>query len=65
MIENSNLNYSETLCQIDELKSLIEKLEENLLYQVQQDIIDEFRATKNNFLNWVEEAEFTVENYKK
>mgnify|MGYP001588032693 CR=1 FL=1 len=65
MIDASNPNYSETLSLIDELKSLLEKLEKNVLFQVPQGVSDEFISTKNSFLNWVEEVEFTIENYKK
>lgn len=65
MINASNLNYQETISQIDELKSLIEKLEKNVSSQLPQGITNEFISTKNDFLNWVEEVEFTLDNYKK
>ena len=64
MIDASNPNYSETLFQIGELKSLIEELEEKLLSQIPQGITNEFISTKNEFLNWVDEIEFTIADYQ-
>ncbi|MDP1760527.1 MAG: hypothetical protein Q8L01_03755 [Candidatus Woesebacteria bacterium] len=65
MINASNPNYQETISQIDELKFLIEKLENNVSLQLPQGVTNEFISAKNNFLNWVEEVEFTLGNYKK
>lgn len=64
MINTSNPNYSETLSKIGELKDLIEELEEKFSCQVPQGITNEFALAKKDFLNWVEEAEFTIGNYK-
>ena len=65
MIDARTPNYSETILQIEELESLITKLEKNISLQLPQGITNKFLATKNKFLNWVEEVEFTLENYKK
>lgn len=65
MIDARKPNYLETILQIEELKFLVEKLEKNLWSQVPQGITDKFSATKNEFLNWIEEVEFTLENYQK
>jgi hypothetical protein len=65
MIDARNPNYQETIFQIGELKFLIEKLEKNVLLQLPQGITNKFISTKNSFVNWVEEVEFTLENYKK
>lgn len=65
MIDARNPDYLETIDQSQELMFLIEKLEKNVLFQLPQSIADNFIVTKNNFLNWVEEVEFTLENYKK
>jgi len=65
MIDASNPNYSETLSKIGELKDLIDYLEVKFLQQVPQGITNELTLVKNDFLNWIEEAEFTLENYKK
>ena len=65
MIDSSNPNYSETLSKIGELKDLIDYLEVKFLQQVPQGITNELTLVKNDFLNWIEEAEFTLENYKK
>lgn len=64
MIDASKPNYSETSLQIEELISLVEKLEKNILFQIPQGITNEFIATKNEFLNWVDEIEFTIEDYQ-
>lgn len=64
MIDARKPNYSETILQAEELKSLIAKLEKNVSFQVPQGIACKFIATKNKFLNWVEEVEFTLENYE-
>ena len=64
MIDSRKPNYSETLAQIEELRCLIEKLERNVSSQLPQNITDKFLTTKNKFFNWVEEVEFTIENYK-
>ncbi len=65
MIDARKPNYSETVDQTQELIFLIEKLEKNVLFQLPQGIANNFIATKNIFLNWIEEVEFTLENYKK
>lgn len=65
MIDARNPNYSETISQIGELKFLIEKLEKNVSLQLPQGVANEFISTKNNFVNWVEEVEFTLDDYKK
>lgn len=65
MIDVRNPNYADTLLQIDELKSSIEKLEKNLYFQIPQGLNDKFASSKNTLLNWVEEIEFTLEDYKK
>ncbi|MCR4264460.1 MAG: hypothetical protein NUV98_07150 [Candidatus Roizmanbacteria bacterium] len=65
MINASRPNYSETLSKIEELKDLVEELEEKFSWQVPQGITNELTLAKKDFLNWIEEAEFTIENYKK
>lgn len=65
MIDARKPNYSETILHAEELKSLIAKLEKNVSFQAPHGITDKFVATKNKFLNWVEEVEFTLENYEK
>lgn len=65
MIDAINPNYTETLLQIDELKSSIEKIENNLSMQIPQGLHKKFTATKNNFLNWIEEIECTIQDYIK
>lgn len=64
MIDARKPNYSETLLQIEELKSLITKLDKNVSLQLPQGVTNQYISTKNSFFNWVEEVEFTLENYK-
>lgn len=65
MIDASNPNYSETLSKIEELKDLIEELEEKFSRQVPQGITNKLTLAKKDFLNWIEEAEFTLEEFRK
>lgn len=64
MIDTRNQNYSETLSQIAELHDLVSVLEKNVSLQLPQGITNEFSSSKNKFMNWVEEAEFVLQNYK-
>ena len=64
MIDASNPNYLETVLKIEELRSLLEKLEKNILLQIPQGITDEFIATKDKLLGWIDEIEFTIEDYQ-
>ena len=64
MINASNQNYSEILSQIAELQDLIVGLDKNISTQLPQGISNKFTSTKDAFMNWVEEAEFTLQNYK-
>ena len=65
MIDARNPNYSETLLEIDELKSLFEKLEQKFYAQIPHGLNDKFVSSKNILLNWLEEIEFTIGDYKK
>ncbi len=64
MIDASKPNYLETTLKIEELRFLLEKLEKNILFQIPQGITNKFISTKNEFLNWVDEIEFTIEDYQ-
>ncbi len=64
MIDVSKQNYTETLSQIGELCELIEKLEKKFYLQLPQEISNKATSTKDVFINWIEEAEFTLQNYK-
>jgi hypothetical protein len=64
MIDASNQNYSETLSQISELYDLVDEFEKKFYSQLPQGISNEITSTKEAFLNWIEEAEFTLQNYK-
>jgi len=43
---------------------MIENVEKNLVSQVSQDIVNPFVIAKDRFVDWLEEAEFTISNYK-
>lgn len=64
MIDESNQNYSETLSQISELYDLVDELEKKFYSQLPQGISNEITSAKEVFINWIEEAEFTLQNYK-
>ena len=64
MIDTRDQNYSETLSQITELHDLIGVLEKNVSLQLPQGIANELISSKDEFMNWVEEAEFVLQNYK-
>ncbi len=63
MVDARKPNYLETILQIEDLMFLIEKIEKNILSQLPQGITKEFLATKKEFFDWVEEAQFTLEEY--
>ncbi|MEK7655063.1 MAG: hypothetical protein AAB386_00045 [Patescibacteria group bacterium] len=64
MIDTRNQNYSETLSQIAELQDLVGRLEKNISLQLPQGVANELVSAKDKFINWVEEAEFILQNYK-
>jgi len=63
MIDARNPNYSETILQMEELKTILLKIERNALFQLPQDLTNKLFASKDNFMNWIDEAEFTLRNY--
>ncbi len=65
MIDASNPNYSETLQQIDELRSSVEEIERNLQMQVSQGLYEKFVSSKNVLMNWIDEIEFTIADYSR
>ncbi len=65
MIDASNPNYSKTLSQLEKLTYLIEDLEEKFSSQLPQGLAEKFTSSKKDFLEWVEEIMFTLEEYRK
>ncbi len=59
-IDNSNPDYSGTLYKIEELKDLIQELEKRFSGQVPQGITNELAFAQKDFLDWIEEIEFTL-----
>ncbi len=65
MIDASNPNYPETFREIDDLRSSMEKLEKSFCYQIPQGLKSEFDSSKSTLFHWIEEIEFTLQNYKR
>lgn len=63
MIDNRNLNYSETLQQISQLKESIENIHGNIEQQVPYVLFEKFKYSQLIFLNWLEEIEFILDEY--
>lgn len=63
IVDLRNPDYGETLLQIEELKSLIEKLEKNISAQLLPQDTEEVLQAKENFMEWVEEAEILLTEY--
>lgn len=64
MVDARYQNYSETIQQIEELRQVLKKLEKNIISQLPQGISSKFISTEYDFLNWVEEADFTLAEYE-
>lgn len=65
MIDASNPNYTETFRQIDDLRFTMEKIEKLFYLQIPQGLKSEFDLSKNTLLHWLEEIEFTLQDYNK
>lgn len=63
LIDNSNPHYSGTLDKLEELKDLIEELEERFAGQIGQGLANEFTLATKPFLEWVAEIEATLTEY--
>lgn len=64
MIVREDQNYEKTLSQLGALQDLLDELEKNILVQLPSGIADGFISSKSTLLDWVEEAEFTLQDYK-
>jgi hypothetical protein len=56
----ANTDYTSSLLKIEQLKTLILELEENIYDQIPQGITNEFDSSKLIFLNSLEEMEITL-----
>lgn len=65
MIDASNPNYSETLRQIDELRSSMEGLDSKFFSEIPQGLKEEFDSSKGMLFHWIEEIEFTLQEYNR
>lgn len=57
-------NYSDTLLKIEKIKYLISELEQKVYSQIPQGIVNKFDESKKSLLNWIEEIEFTINDYQ-
>jgi hypothetical protein len=56
----ANTNYSDTILKIEELKSLVLKLEESINKQIPKGIKNQFDNSMSKFLNSIDEIEITL-----
>lgn len=60
----ANTNYTSSLLKIEQLKTLILDLEDNIYNQIPQEITNQFDNTKLRFLNSLEEIEIALTEFK-
>ncbi len=60
----ANTNYNDTLFKIEQLKSSIIVVQRSIENQIPQGITSKFEKTKSEFMNWVEEIEITLNEFK-
>lgn len=63
MVDASNPDYLETLCQIDALRSSMLKLDERLSTQIPQGLQARFDSSKAPLFHWIDEIEFTLQEF--
>jgi hypothetical protein len=61
----ANTNYNDTLMRLEQLKCLIEEVEDSIENQIPQGITNEFAKSKSLLVNWIEEIEVTLMEYQK
>ena len=59
----ANTNYLNSLLKIEQLKTLILELEENIYNQIPQEITNQFENSKLRFLNSIDEIEMTLTEF--
>ncbi|MBN2729799.1 MAG: hypothetical protein JXR53_11300 [Bacteroidales bacterium] len=57
-------NYIKTLEMCEELKTKLDELSELLNFSVNQGIANKFNDKKEDLKNWIEEIEFTINDYE-
>jgi hypothetical protein len=57
-------NYNDTLHKIEQLKLSLNDVQRSLINQIPQGITNEFEKSKSTILNWVEEIEITLNEFK-
>ncbi|HQG38164.1 MAG TPA: hypothetical protein PLK15_03470 [Chitinophagales bacterium] len=60
----ANTNYTNTLQKIEQLKLSINNVQKNIENQIPQELTIEFEKSKLAFLNWVDEVEVTLNEFK-
>jgi hypothetical protein len=59
-----NINYIKTLDKCEEVKLKLEELSVLLHSNVNQELSQKFEDKRNDIQNWIEEIEFTINNYE-
>lgn len=60
----NQINYTKTLDKCEEMKGKLNELSEFLNSVVNQEIAKKFNSKKEDLINWIEEIEFTINNYE-
>lgn len=59
----ADINYSNTLIKIDELKHSLNEVQKSINNQIPQGITDNFDKSKHELLNWIDEIEITLNEF--
>lgn len=60
----ANTDYTDTLVKIESLKSIINDIQECIKNQIPQGITNNFDQKKDSFMNWIEETEVMLNQFK-
>jgi hypothetical protein len=60
----TNTNYDDTLIKIEQLKHSLNVVQESIKNQIPQGITNEFDKSKSRLLNWIDEIEITLNEFK-
>lgn len=63
-IITANTNSTLTINSIENIKNALLELEKTVFLHIPQGITVEYNTSKENLINWLDEMEFTVLNYK-
>lgn len=60
----TQINYTKTLDKCEEIKVKLNELTELLKFTANQGITNKFNTKKEDLKNWIEEIEFSINNYE-